>query len=57
MASGSLAAFRRYRGLQPGATLEELEENVRDADRMMLEEQEAAPIPGSVQSKEIEVPV
>jgi predicted RNase H-like HicB family nuclease len=40
-----------------GATLEELEENVRDAYRMMLEEQEAVPISGSVQSKEIEVPV
>ena len=40
-----------------GETLEELEENVRDAYRMMLEEQEAVPIPGSVQSKEIEVPV
>ena len=40
-----------------GKTLEELEENVRDAYRMMLEEQEAVPISGSVQSKEIEVPV
>jgi len=39
-----------------GRTLEELEENVRDAYRMMLEEQEAVPISGSVQSKEIEVP-
>ena len=40
-----------------GATLEELEENVRDAYRMMLEEQASAPIEGAVQSKEIEVPV
>ena len=39
-----------------GATLEELEENVRDAYRMMVEEQEPVPIPPSVQSKEIEVP-
>ena len=38
-----------------GATLEELEENVRDAYRMMFEEQETAP-PGAVHSKEIEIP-
>ena len=38
-------------------TLEELEENVRDAYRMMLEEQEAAPVQGTVESKEIEVAI
>ena len=31
-----------------GATLEELEENVRDAYRMMLDEQESVPISESV---------
>ena len=40
-----------------GATLQELEENVRDAYRMMLEEQEAAPIEAAVESKEIEVSI
>jgi len=39
-----------------GATLEELEENIRDAYRMMLEEQESVPVRGSVETKEIEVP-
>ncbi len=39
-----------------GATLEELEDNVRDAYRMMIEEQEAVPIEAVVQSKEIELP-
>ena len=39
-----------------GATLEELEDNVRDAYRMMIEEQEAVPVEGAVHSKEIEVP-
>jgi len=38
-----------------GATLEELEENIRDAYKMMLSEQIAGPIQGSVDSKEIEV--
>ena len=28
----------------PGATLEELEENLRDAYRMMLDEQESGPV-------------
>jgi predicted RNase H-like HicB family nuclease len=39
-----------------GATLPELEENIRDAYRMMLEEQEAAPVSVLVTTKEIEVP-
>jgi predicted RNase H-like HicB family nuclease len=39
-----------------GEPLEELEENIRDAYRMLLEEQEAAPVAGTVESKEIEVP-
>ena len=39
-----------------GATLAELEDNVRDAYRMMIEEQEAVPVEGAVHSKEIEVP-
>lgn len=40
-----------------GATLGELEENIRDAYQMMLEDQ--YPLPGGrvVQTKEIEVPV
>jgi predicted RNase H-like HicB family nuclease len=38
-----------------GATLEELEENIRDAYRMMLEAQEVAPEAG-VANKEIEIP-
>jgi predicted RNase H-like HicB family nuclease len=38
-----------------GSTLEELEENVRDAYRMMIAEQEAAPVEGTIESKEIEV--
>ncbi len=40
-----------------GATLVELEENIRDARRMILEEQD--PVPGErvVETKEIEVPV
>lgn len=39
-----------------GATLEELEENIRDAYRLMLEDQ--APLPSSLspQTKEIEMP-
>ena len=39
-----------------GATLAELEDNVRDAYRLMIEEQDVAPFEGAVQSKEIEVP-
>ena len=39
-----------------GATLDELEENIRDAYRMMLDEQEAPPPDRSVQTKEIEIP-
>jgi predicted RNase H-like HicB family nuclease len=39
-----------------GATLEELEMNVRDAYRFMIEEQDAAPIEVPVHTKEIEVP-
>jgi predicted RNase H-like HicB family nuclease len=39
-----------------GSTLEELEENVRDAYRMMLEEQDVIPATGTVHHKEIEVP-
>ena len=38
-----------------GANLEELEENVRDAYRMMIEEQEAAPVEGTLESRETEV--
>ena len=38
-----------------GATLEELEANIRDAYRLMLEEQEPAPTSASVEAKEIEV--
>ncbi len=38
-----------------GATLAELEENIRDAYRLMIEEQETVPL-GPVESKEIEVP-
>jgi predicted RNase H-like HicB family nuclease len=39
-----------------GATLVELEENIREAYRMMLEEQDAAPGECNVETKEIEVP-
>ena len=39
-----------------GATLAELEENIRDAYRLMIQEQETLPLEGAVQSKEIEVP-
>ena len=39
-----------------GATLEELEENVRDAYCLMVEEQSTLPAVGLVQTKEIEVP-
>jgi predicted RNase H-like HicB family nuclease len=40
-----------------GASLPELEENIRDAYRMMLEEQDPAPDERHVETKEIEVPV
>jgi predicted RNase H-like HicB family nuclease len=40
-----------------GATLEELEENIRDAYRMMMEDQDELPVEGVVESKEIEVSV
>jgi predicted RNase H-like HicB family nuclease len=39
-----------------GVTLDELEENIRDAYRMMLGEQEEPRPDGSVQTKEIEIP-
>jgi len=39
-----------------GGTLAELEENVRDAYRLMLEEQASSPTPAPVQTKEIELP-
>jgi predicted RNase H-like HicB family nuclease len=39
-----------------GGTLSELEENIRDAYRMMLEEQDPAPAERLVETKEIEVP-
>ena len=39
-----------------GATLVELEENIRDAYHMMLNEQETVPVIGAVETKEIEVP-
>ena len=39
-----------------GATLEELEKNVRDAYCLMVEEQSTLPAVGLVQTKEIEVP-
>ena len=38
-----------------GATLEELEENIRDAYQLMLEEQTQAPVTAPVETKEIEV--
>ncbi len=40
-----------------GATLEELEENIRDAYQLMLEEQTQAPVTTPVETKEIEVEV
>ena len=38
-----------------GATLEELKENIRDAYRMMMEEQATTCAPGPVETTEIEV--
>jgi predicted RNase H-like HicB family nuclease len=43
-------------GFSQGVTLGELEENIRDAYRMMLEEQDPAPAERFVETKEIEVP-
>ena len=40
-----------------GFTLPELEENVRDAYRMMIEEQASTPVGQAFQTKEIEVEV
>ena len=39
-----------------GATIEELEQHILDAYRLMLEEQDSAPAHSSVQTREIEVP-
>jgi len=39
-----------------GATLEELEENIRDACRLMLEGQMSSPTQAPIRTKEIEVP-
>jgi predicted RNase H-like HicB family nuclease len=39
-----------------GATIEELEQNILDSYRLMLEEQDSAPANSSVQTREIEVP-
>jgi predicted RNase H-like HicB family nuclease len=39
-----------------GATIEELEDNVRDAYRMMLEEQGTVPAQGTAEVKEIQIP-
>ena len=40
-----------------GGTVADLEENIRDAYRLMLEEQAFSPTLASVWTKEIEVPV
>jgi predicted RNase H-like HicB family nuclease len=39
-----------------GATLEELEENIRDAYRLLSEDQISSPTLASILTKEIEVP-
>lgn len=39
-----------------GATLDELEENIRDAYQLMLAEQTQAPVSALIETKEIEVP-
>jgi len=39
-----------------GATLDELEDNIRDAYQLMLAEQTQAPVSAPVETKEIEVP-
>jgi predicted RNase H-like HicB family nuclease len=38
-----------------GATLDELEENIRDAYQLMMEEQSQTPISAPVETKEIEL--
>jgi len=38
-----------------GASLDELEENIRDAYRLRLDEQSPAPISAAVETKEIEL--
>ncbi|HRJ21490.1 MAG TPA: type II toxin-antitoxin system HicB family antitoxin [Bryobacteraceae bacterium] len=38
-----------------GSTLEALEENIRDAYRLMIAEKEESPVEGTIESKEIEV--
>jgi predicted RNase H-like HicB family nuclease len=40
-----------------GASLQELEENLLDAYRLMIEEQDPAPTDLLIETKEIEVPV
>jgi len=40
-----------------GGTLADLEENIRDAYRMLLEERASSPVLAPLQTKEIEVPV
>lgn len=40
-----------------GATLEELEENIREAYQLMLAEQSQAPVSAALETKEIEVRV
>ncbi len=41
--------------ISQGATLAELEDNIRDAYRLMIQEQEFLPVEGAVQRKEIEL--
>ena len=56
MAHGSWAGCLKFLvSLVKGATLAELEDNIQDAYRLMIQEQETLPVEGSVQSKEIEV--
>jgi predicted RNase H-like HicB family nuclease len=38
-----------------GATLDEMEENIRDAYRLMIGEQDTVPVSGRVETKEIEL--
>ena len=40
-----------------GATLADLEENIRDAYQLMLADQDQVPVPDAVETKEIEVAV
>ena len=46
-ATGSSAGCREFQA----CSLDELEEKIRDAYRMMLEEQEAAPVTGSIETR------